>query len=130
MGGRIRIHKTAVAIIVLITSCLAHRGLSSVVHQRVRTGTLAMSQDCAPQRSRQHLVRVKDISLVCDSEGEDSTYTNSVTCHAGDRAKLAIDCTYLLTFLYQSTCEIDHTHSCIHFTSIPSGHHLPLRLWL
>ena len=62
-----------------------------------RKGQLELSKDCQ-SHWRRDPVRIENVYLVCDSPGAyyggKSAYQNSITCRQGDRAKVALDCTY------------------------------------
>lgn len=126
-----RLRKSATAVL-LIAFGLVGQGLSTgnaVVKDRVRKGELAISKEC--QIYRKTSVRIEYISLVCDSpqaykdgDHNDDTYsqsypsyTNEITCIPGDNAKLAIDCTYRISYL---DLDLDLTLRSIF---IPRCHH-------
>jgi hypothetical protein len=102
-----RIRKAA-SVVLLVTLCFVGRGLSDAGTKTVRKGELEVSETCS-SKQKNVPVRIDNIWLVCDSPDADvyyndeqneeaGAYTNSITCRAGDRAKLAVDCTYLNGF--------------------------------
>jgi hypothetical protein len=86
-GGRRISNKTALA--VLLLGWIGNKSVLS--YQQVREGSLIKGEACAPSRRK---IRVDEIALVCDDGSGYEAYTNRLTCRPGDRAKVAVDCTY------------------------------------